>query len=176
MPSLFDRGEAVGDHLPRLNLAHLPPVRIASVSATPCDARPCEIAHAPGLMNGPVSGLNILLPPRADERGDYFVHPVEQDAAGTAVERENGEQSTTPLDRLSRLRVDRHVGSPEAVDRLLGVADKKQAPRFRGSAVPVGREGQRDLNLERVGVLELVDEHYLVPGTQASRGFTIALQ
>src|SRR5207244_11429773 len=103
-PPLCAGGQAVAPHLPPLNLAHLPRVRIASVSADPCDARPCEIAHAPGLMNGPVFGLNILLPPRADERGEYFVHPVEQDAAGTAGERENGEHYTTPLDPITRLR------------------------------------------------------------------------
>ena len=65
-----------------------------------------------------------------------------------------------PLHRL----VERDVGAPEAIDRLLRIADEEQLPGNRPHAGPValvgivGREEQQDLGLERIGVLELVDE------------------
>ena len=66
---------------------------------------------------------------------------------------------------LLDLLVERDVGAPEAVDRLLRIADQEQlarapAPRARQSrcAGIVGDEQHQDLGLQRVGVLELVDE------------------
>ena len=62
------------------------------------------------------------------------------------------------------LPVDADVGPPEPVDRLLGVADDEQLPRRRPDPAPVpfrriaGGEQQEDLRLQRIGVLELVDE------------------
>ena len=59
------------------------------------------------------------------------------------------------------------VGAAEAVDRLLGIADDEQPTRKRPESVPVGVVGgvvgsggepDRDLELDRVGVLELVEE------------------
>ena len=60
--------------------------------------------------------------------------------------------------------VDGDVGAPEAVDRLLRVADDGQAARPRPQLEPVlarlvvARDAERDVGLHRVGVLELVDE------------------
>ena len=62
------------------------------------------------------------------------------------------------------LLVERDVGAAEAINRLLGVADDKQLAGQRARAMPVGfggivgREQQQDLRLQRIGVLEFVDE------------------
>jgi hypothetical protein len=60
---------------------------------------------------------------------------------------------------LHRL-VERDVGATEAVDRLLGVADEEElSGRGRaGASLCPDRGGGRRLDLDRVGVLELVDE------------------
>ena len=70
------------------------------------------------------------------------------------------------LDEALRLLVDRDVGAAEAVDRLLGVADDEELARLQAAAAPVGRglplrvlgQEERDLGLQRVGVLELVHQ------------------
>ena len=60
--------------------------------------------------------------------------------------------------------VDLDVGATEAVDRLLRVADDEQLARHgpHGTPVPLGGivrgQQQQELGLERIGVLELVDE------------------
>ena len=84
------------------------------------------------------------------------------DAAEAGVEvHEPGAERGQPV---AHLAVDADVRAAEAVDRLLRVADEKQraGPWTRappvGLAVVVGREQQEDLRLERIGVLELVDE------------------
>ena len=59
------------------------------------------------------------------------------------------------------------VGAPESVDRLLGVADDEQAPGVDRRARPTAacarvgiarREQRREVALDRIGVLELVEE------------------
>ena len=56
------------------------------------------------------------------------------------------------------------VGAPEAVDRLLRIADDEQLAGHGRDAPPValgrivGGQQQQDLGLQRIGVLELVDE------------------
>jgi hypothetical protein len=60
--------------------------------------------------------------------------------------------------------VDRDVRTPEPIDGLLGVAHQEDLSRNRGRVAPgallgiVGGEQQQDLGLQRIGVLELVDE------------------
>ena len=56
------------------------------------------------------------------------------------------------------------VGAAEGVDRLLGVADEHE-----GGAV-AAEGGPHDVPLDRVGVLELVDERDLVAAAQALAG------
>ena len=90
---------------------------------------------------------------------------------------------------IGRTEILRDVGTPEPVDRLLGVADDEQPPRQRtqiapcrtgrsrrgqrgrmigclqhrlGRIVGIGGEPDGDFELDRVGVLELVEEHALV--------------
>src|SRR5207253_1075472 len=60
----------------------------------------------------------------------------------------------------------------EAVDRLLRIADQEELARNRAHAPPVAggrvvrREEQENLRLQRVGVLELVDEDVREPALQ----------
>ena len=51
-----------------------------------------------------------------------------------------------------QVREQREVGAPEAVDRLLGIADREEGPG------PPAGDFQEQLGLQRIGVLELVDE------------------
>ena len=68
---------------------------------------------------------------------------------------------------IADLAIDADVGAAEAVDRLLRIADDEQLARPRPGASPVrlgvvvGGEQQQDLGLQRIGVLELVDEDVL---------------
>ncbi len=60
--------------------------------------------------------------------------------------------------------VERDVGAAEAIDRLLGVAHDKQFAGEWAHAMPIGLgaigggEQQQDFRLQRIGILELVDE------------------
>ena len=93
-------------------------------------------------------------------------------------------------ERLSRPDVGGNVGATEPIDRLLGIADQKQraganAKRppagIGGGALRLAAEPPEDLGLNRIGVLELVDEdvgeafgecpaHVLVVAQQVARG------
>jgi hypothetical protein len=76
---------------------------------------------------------------RRDERLGAAVVGVEREGApGVAAGAQVGAQ----------------VGAAEAVDRLLGVADQEQRP--------VGEAGREDRVLQRIGVLELVDQRDLM--------------
>ena len=74
--------------------------------------------------------------------------------------------------------VEHDVGTPEAVDRLLRIPDNEELARSRPHPPPVvlvrvvSREQQQDLRLERIRVLELVDEQVAVAPLQvgAHRG------
>ena len=68
------------------------------------------------------------------------------------------------LEQLADLAVGLDVGAPEAVDRLLRIADDEQLAGNGRDPPPVafrrivGGQQQQDLRLQRIGVLELVDE------------------
>ncbi len=69
------------------------------------------------------------------------------------------------------------MGPAKAVNRLLGVTDQEQAARPGNRLRPDGGEffggkGEDDLGLQRVGVLEFVDEDVAVAHAQgpADRG------
>src|SRR5204863_9862699 len=73
--------------------------------------------------------------------------------------------SCTPRhEQVADILIRLDVGSPESVYGLLGIADDKQLPRHRLHMVPVtvgricGREPQENFGLERIGVLEFIDE------------------
>ncbi len=77
------------------------------------------------------------------------------------------------LDPAADLAIDRDVGAAEAIDRLLGIADDEETAGLRlrlppvGLARIVGGEQQQDLGLQRIGVLELVDEDALEAALEA---------
>ena len=66
--------------------------------------------------------------------------------------------------QLFDLLVGADIGTAKAVDGLLRIPDDEQLPGNRHDAAPVagrgitGREQDKDLRLQRVRVLELVDE------------------
>ena len=65
------------------------------------------------------------------------------------------------------LAIDADVGPPETVDRLFRITDQEQRPRARPDLTPirlvvvVGGKQQQDLGLQRIRVLEFVDEDAL---------------
>ena len=67
---------------------------------------------------------------------------------------------------LVSLQIGEHVRAPEAVDRLLGVADDEESPAGRAGAARVDR--LEDPGLQPVGVLELVDQGDGVPGADST--------
>ena len=97
-----------------------------------------------------------------------MVDPAEHLGRGPEVAREKpGRALGEPL--LGR-EEGGDVGAPEAVDRLLRIADEEQPPgvdahlRPRTIAVGgiVGAEQRGQLDLDRIGVLELVDQDAVV--------------
>jgi hypothetical protein len=60
--------------------------------------------------------------------------------------------------------VERNIGSPETVDRLLRIPHQEELARNRAGNAPVclsrivGGEQEEDLGLKRIGVLKLVDK------------------
>ena len=74
-----------------------------------------------------------------------------------------------PLEQLADLLIGFDVGPPEAIDRLFRIADDEQLAGNRCDPPPVafgrivGGQQQQDLGLQRVGVLELVDEDMREP-------------
>ena len=59
---------------------------------------------------------------------------------------------------------DADVGATETIDRLFRIADDEQRAVTNAGAIAVlGREQQQELGLQRIGVLELVDEEHAKP-------------
>src|SRR3954451_7790024 len=72
-----------------------------------------------------------------------------------------------PLNRPARLRIGCNVSAPEAVDRLFRVPDHEQRSGAQGTILPVHRaifrrDPEEDLRLDRIGVLEFVDENVTI--------------
>ena len=65
---------------------------------------------------------------------------------------------------LLHILIESHIGAPEPVYRLLRIADQEEFAGNRAGSLPVrlvgvvGGEQEENLGLERIGVLELVDE------------------
>ena len=115
----------------------------------------------------PVQRLVRRLGPRlgGDQPGEHVVDPVQQRSGAAEV---RGELHR-PADPVLGVQVGGDVGAAEPVDALLGVPDDEQPPRRDLHVAPVGSGGgrpagdpHRDLDLDRVGVLELVQQQPLV--------------
>ena len=101
-----------------------------------------------------------------DHRPEHAVHPLEQ-------RRDRAEVLAELLDAVGeeplRAIPQRDVGAAEAVDRLFRIADDEDLawpqhrlrPRRRRQRRVVGRQRERDVELQRIGVLELVDEDHV---------------
>ena len=115
-----------------------------------------RLRRRPGLVSEQDPGVGAVVP------GDQLRAGAEVDAKAR-LRRPLGVRVGGPLEEVADLRVSVDVGAPEAVDRLLRVAHHQQSARRRGGVRPVvglvlGGEQQHDLGLQRVGVLELVDQ------------------
>ena len=94
---------------------------------------------------------------------EALVHIGQDRGAGSEVggNREDVLDRLGP-DRITRAQVGRNVGTPEAIDGLLGIPDQEQGPGPQDKAFPfcIGLPGRRvaaqapeDFGLERVGIL-----------------------
>ena len=105
---------------------------------------------------------------------------------GAEARGERDVRHAVPRELRRHLPVDADVGPAKAVDRLLRVADDEELAGGGNHPAPVAlgrvpsRQQQQDLGLERIGVLELVDEdarvallrggaHCIVAADQVSR-------
>ena len=112
-------------------------------------------------VQGHVGGLDTRL---LDQQVlEHAVHGVEDRRCRPEV---LDQRDQLEAKRLARLVVDPQIGAAEPVDRLLGVTDQRQRARADRAVGPPTRcelrirRGQqhRELGLQRVGVLELVDQ------------------
>ena len=62
------------------------------------------------------------------------------------------------VELVADLPIGADIGAPEAIDRLLGIADDKERARPERRFVAFAREPPQQIGLQRIGVLELVDE------------------
>ena len=103
---------------------------------------------------------------------EHVVDPIDHRRRRAEV---GAQQCRLGADLLGGAEVLGDVGAPEPVDRLLRIADDEQPARVAAELSPVGvvgrvvgecREPHRDLELDRVGVLELVEQDPLVARVQ----------
>ena len=161
-----ERGDRFGDERPdRLHLAVVgEPVR---------GQRQRDRARA---LRGDLGTVGVERPRRGvfglrKERVEALVHERQHRRHGAEVRGEGQDFAVGRLDQPLHLLVDRDVGAAEAVDALLGVADHEQLAGREADARPFGRgrrrgvfgQEERDLRLERVGVLELVHQDEVEP-------------
>ena len=138
--------------------------------------RGSPVPRRPEGVEGLEAGLAVLLGKRGLEAR---VHVFHDRRAGAEVggDREHGVRGPGAK-RLARPDIGRDVGAAEAVDRLLGIADQEQRARAKRECRPVGAiavprrlaaEAPEYLGLQRVGVLELVDEDVAEARGQSAR-------
>ena len=145
------------------------------------DARPLA-AETEGL-NPLVAWLSPLL---LHEHGpDHVVDPGDHRRSRAEVLLD-GQHPASPgrlaIDQVLDLVVHGDVGATEAVDRLLGIAHHEELARSQDHVAPV--RGQRlllaevehDLCLQRVGVLELVDQEVAEPALQEAPRLEVLVQ
>ena len=115
--------------------------------------------------------------PLGHERGEGVVDPADDGLAGAEVGGERDQPAVGAVAVLGR-QEQGDVGAAEPVDGLLRVADDEQVaggdrdlvPRQRAGVVGPGVGGgdaHGDLDLDRIGVLELVEQEALVAAVQA---------
>src|SRR5665647_3391690 len=99
--------------------------------------------------------------------GEHVVDPPDRSRRGAEVLADGGDHAGAirlAVHQPLHLVVEGDVGAPEAVDGLLGIADHEELARLEDHVAPVGgqrlafAEQEDDLGLQRIGVLELVDQ------------------
>ena len=113
---------------------------------------------------------------------EHHVDPLQNGLLGAAVFRQSEfVQLTAPFHLLD----DTQVGAAKAVDGLFGVAHDEQPARSQGQRVPGlpsrrcvagGGQVEADFSLQRVGVLELVDEDMGVASLEVAAGVVVVPQ
>ena len=83
------------------------------------------------------------------------------------------------FDGGARLDVRADIGAPEPVDRLLGIADHEKRSGPQAYVLPSlsrlgGGDPEKDLGLQRIGILEIIDEDMLVPLSQSATHSIVA--
>ena len=168
LPALVEHPADGGGHVVGLAGAQLGRTGLVVVGVAPehADRRP-DRRVGPDAVEGLVRRLRRQPAPLGglDEQAEHVVDRVDQRPAGAVV---GGERHAVAAgaEPLGGPQEQRDVGPAEPVDRLLGVADEEQPaglgrrPRPTGVGAGVGRGGDEDgqLDLDGVGVLELVDE------------------
>ncbi len=126
------------------------------------DRRPPRDLGPPGLERN-VRGLAPIRA-GAHDRGEGRIDEGLQTREAAEARGEVEEFGACCQQSVLHFLIDGHVGTAEAVDRLLGITDEEQLSWNATDIAPIslariiGSEQQEDLGLERVGVLELVDE------------------
>ena len=135
------------------------PDRRARRAVFPAGAADRRAAHHPTVV--PVRGG---VPRRAHQRREGMVDEALDGGDGAEARGERDMRHFVPRELHGHLAVDPDVGAAEAVDRLLRIADDEELPRRGDDRAPVAlgrilrRQQEQNLGLERIGVLELVDE------------------
>ena len=97
------------------------------------------------------------------------VDPLHQRPDGAEVGREGDDLAPAPFDDLADLIIRGDVRSAETVNRLFRIADDEERSIDRpalapiGLRLPLGRQQQHDLGLDRIGVLELIHQQVREP-------------
>ena len=134
------------------------------------------------LEQGSKLGLMLGVKP-AKERLKGVVNPPTQTAQRTEARIQLLDAPTRRLQPLAHQPKGLHVGAAKAVDRLLLVADDKEAARLGVQLQPIAffdifaRQIEQQLGLNGIGVLKLVDKEGLVARLKiAAHGRMIAQQ
>ena len=120
-----------------------------------------------------VRGLGRRRPPR-HRRGEGRIHGVLDRRHGAEADREMYHRRPGADELALDALVQPDVGAPEAIDRLLRIAHQEELAGYGSDAAPVpfgriaGGEQEQQLGLERIGVLELVDEEMAPARLQAA--------
>ncbi|MEZ5262744.1 MAG: hypothetical protein R2755_13455 [Acidimicrobiales bacterium] len=131
------------------------------------------LPHGPQrLVGGLAAGLLV-----GHQRAEQTVHPVEHGPDRAEVGVEAG-QAAISAEPVAGFEEQRDVGPAEPVDRLLGVTHEEQPARFDLQRRPARRAGighrgghqHGQLDLQRIGVLELVEEEVAIAAVQRLPG------
>ncbi len=183
-----DRGHDVArlDHPQRVGGAHLGVADVGGITGGPAggllggavgDLRTEHVDRAVAQQVGSATGVEgaerrLHVGIVGDDAAEHVVDEVDDGGRRAEV---GGEDHLVGADLLGRTQILGDVGAAEPVDRLFRVADDEQPAGFGDELSPVGvvrrivgarRQPDRDLELDRVGVLELVEHDALVAGVE----------